>query len=77
MRIKNKVKRKLREGRPTLGSWIMIGELASAEIMADAGFDWITVPLVNSGAEAEAAVKAAQGLRSCSPTIERSSITNL
>ncbi len=128
MRIKNKVKRKLREGRPTLGSWIMIGDLASAEIMADAGFDWITVdmehpaityetlpvllagsrahgpetcvrvednnpavikrvldcgaggiivPLVNSGAEAEAAVKAARGLRSCSPTIERSSITNL
>jgi len=55
----------------------MIGELASAEIMADAGIDWITVPPVNSGAEAEAAVKAARGLRSCSPTIERSSITNL
>jgi 2-dehydro-3-deoxyglucarate aldolase len=45
MLIENKVKRKLREGRPTLGSWIMIGDLASAEIMADAGFDWITVDM--------------------------------
>jgi 2-dehydro-3-deoxyglucarate aldolase len=45
MRIENKVKTKLREGLPTFGSWIMIGELAAAEIMADAGFDWITVDM--------------------------------
>jgi 2-keto-3-deoxy-L-rhamnonate aldolase RhmA len=111
MRIENKVKQKIRKGLPTFGSWIMIGDLAVAEIMAGAGFDWITVdmehtpityetlpvllsgirahgaesfvriednnpvvikrvldcgaggiivPLVNSGAEAEAAVKAAK-----------------
>jgi 2-keto-3-deoxy-L-rhamnonate aldolase RhmA len=45
MRIQNKVKEKLRNGRPTFGSWLMIGDLASAEIMAAAGFDWITVDM--------------------------------
>jgi 2-dehydro-3-deoxyglucarate aldolase len=96
MRVENKVKQKLRDRRPTVGSWIMIGDLASAEILAGAGFDWITVdmehtsityetlpvllagirahgaetfvrgaggiivPLVNSGKEAEAAVRSAK-----------------
>jgi 2-keto-3-deoxy-L-rhamnonate aldolase RhmA len=45
MRIENKVKQKLRDGLPTFGSWLMIGDLASAEIMAGAGFDWITVDM--------------------------------
>jgi 2-keto-3-deoxy-L-rhamnonate aldolase RhmA len=45
MRVENKVKQKLRKGQPTFGSWIMIGDLACAEIMAGAGFDWITVDM--------------------------------
>ncbi|MBN1395957.1 MAG: hypothetical protein JW959_13125 [Pirellulales bacterium] len=38
-------KHKLRDGRPALGGWIMIGHPAVAEIMAGEGFDWIGVDL--------------------------------
>jgi len=45
MKIQNKVKRKIREGRPACGSWLMIGDLAVAEILAGAGYDWIAVDM--------------------------------
>lgn len=45
MLMHNKVKHKLEAGRPSLGSWIMIGHQASAEILAGAGFDWIAVDM--------------------------------
>jgi 2-keto-3-deoxy-L-rhamnonate aldolase RhmA len=45
MLLHNNVKHKLRAGKPSLGSWVMIGHQASAEILAGAGFDWITVDM--------------------------------
>jgi len=45
MMMHSDVKRKLGVGEPTLGSWIMIGHQASAEILAGAGFDWIVVDM--------------------------------
>ena len=35
----------LSEGRVTLGAWIQVGHPAVAEILADAGFDWVCVDL--------------------------------
>jgi 2-dehydro-3-deoxyglucarate aldolase len=40
---KNDVKRKLRAGLPSIGSWITIAHPSIAEIMALAGFDWLTI----------------------------------
>jgi 2-dehydro-3-deoxyglucarate aldolase len=45
MRVVNRVKEKIRRGEPTFGTWLMIGDLASAEILADAGFDWIVIDM--------------------------------
>jgi 2-keto-3-deoxy-L-rhamnonate aldolase RhmA len=45
MVVHNKVKHALKAGRPSLGSWIMIGHQACAEILAGAGFDWIAVDM--------------------------------
>jgi 2-keto-3-deoxy-L-rhamnonate aldolase RhmA len=45
MLLHNQVKHTLKAGKPCLGSWIMIGHQASAEILAAAGFDWITVDM--------------------------------
>jgi len=45
VKVKSKVKQKIRNGELSLGSWIMMGHLAVAEIMAQAGFDWITVDM--------------------------------
>ena len=40
---------------PSLGSWITIGHPAVAEIMAAAGFDWLTVDLEHSAISIERA----------------------
>jgi len=39
----NHVKRALREGRPTAGSWLHLCSGISAEIMSRAGFDWLMI----------------------------------
>ncbi|OHB58680.1 MAG: hypothetical protein A2Y12_14210 [Planctomycetes bacterium GWF2_42_9] len=39
----NAVKEKLKTGQVSLGGWIQIGHPAIAEIMAQAGFDWIAL----------------------------------
>lgn len=38
----------LRENRLTIGSWISMAHPAIAEIMSDAGFDWLTVDMEHS-----------------------------
>jgi 4-hydroxy-2-oxoheptanedioate aldolase len=42
MRI-NKVKQKLRRGQPTIGTWLSMGHLHAARILARCGFDWLTL----------------------------------
>ena len=44
----NSLKEKLRKKELTIGSWISLGNTAIAEIMANAGFDWIVVDLEHS-----------------------------
>jgi 2-keto-3-deoxy-L-rhamnonate aldolase RhmA len=41
----NWVKRRLASGKPTLGSWITIAHPTVAEVMAQAGFDWLVVDM--------------------------------
>lgn len=41
--ITSKVKQKLRAGEPVLGSWLLLGSPASAEIMARLGFDFLII----------------------------------
>ena len=42
---KNVVKEKLQRGEPSLGTWISTGHPLVAEILAHAGFDWLTVDM--------------------------------
>lgn len=42
------LKERLRSGEPTVGSWLNLASSAIAEIMADAGFDWLVVDLEHS-----------------------------
>lgn len=42
------LKRKLKSGALTVGSWITIGDMSIAEIMVNAGFDWLTVDMEHS-----------------------------
>jgi len=39
------VRDKIQAGQPTIGSWMQIPSTSVAEIMGDAGYDWVTVDL--------------------------------
>lgn len=39
----NRVKQLLRDGKPAIGSFLNIPSIASAELMANVGFDWLVV----------------------------------
>jgi 4-hydroxy-2-oxoheptanedioate aldolase len=44
----NLAKRKLREGKPTFGTWLSLDNLHTARVLARAGFDWLTLDLEHS-----------------------------
>lgn len=46
--MKTGLKEKLKNKQVTVGSWISIGHPAIAEIMAGAGFDWLTIDMEHS-----------------------------
>jgi 4-hydroxy-2-oxoheptanedioate aldolase len=63
----NHAKRAIREGRPTIGTWLSLASVIAAERMALAGFDWLTIDLEHAPTNWEtastmAAVVAAQGV---------------
>ena len=44
----NPVKKTLKEGRPSVGTWLSLGSITAARFMARAGFDWLTVDIEHS-----------------------------
>jgi len=44
----NYVKQKLREGKPSFGTWLSLDSLHTARVLARAGFDWLTLDLEHS-----------------------------
>jgi 4-hydroxy-2-oxoheptanedioate aldolase len=44
----NYAKQKLREGKPSFGTWLSLDNLHSARVLARAGFDWLTLDLEHS-----------------------------
>ena len=47
MRV-NPVKTKLREGKPTFGTWLSLGNLHATRVLARMGFDWLTLDMEHS-----------------------------
>ena len=43
--IENRLKRMLREGKRTAGAWLQIASPFTAEILAQAGFDWLIIDM--------------------------------
>jgi len=67
----NSLKSKLRNRQLTIGSWITLGHSSIAEIMAKAGFDWLTVDMEHSAitlAEAQQLVQVIE-LSGCVPLV--------
>src|SRR6266436_4228865 len=44
----NPVKRALREGQPSVGTWLSLGSITAARFLARAGFSWLTVDIEHS-----------------------------
>ncbi|HHX38917.1 MAG TPA: 2-dehydro-3-deoxyglucarate aldolase [Armatimonadetes bacterium] len=58
----NEVKRQLREGETTLGSWLTLPDVIAAHYMARAGFDWLTVDMEHSPTSLETATLMFQAI---------------
>jgi len=58
----NPVKKKLLEGKVSFGSWILAGNPVIAEVMAQAGFDWIAADMEHSEMDVKAFADVARGL---------------
>src|SRR3984957_8387154 len=41
----NPVKQILKQGRPSVGTWLSLGSITACRFMAHAGFDWLTVDI--------------------------------
>jgi len=41
----NPVKQKLREGKPSFGTWLSLGSLFATRVLARMGFDWLTLDM--------------------------------
>jgi 2-dehydro-3-deoxyglucarate aldolase/4-hydroxy-2-oxoheptanedioate aldolase len=64
----NHVKRALREGRPTAGSWLHLCSASSAEIMSRAGFDWLLIDMEHGHVDYQTLLAQLQAIEG-SPTI--------
>jgi 2-keto-3-deoxy-L-rhamnonate aldolase RhmA len=58
----NPVKKKLKEGKVSLGSWIQIGHPAVAEVLSRAGFDWIAADMEHTDIGIEGFTDIARGM---------------
>ncbi len=44
----NPVKQKLRDGKPSFGTWLSLGDLYATRVLARLGFDWLTLDIEHS-----------------------------
>ena len=44
----NPVKQKLREGKPTFGTWLSLGNLHATRVLARSGWEWLTLDIEHS-----------------------------
>lgn len=59
------LKKKLQAGKLTIGSWITMGHHSIPEIMAQAGFEWLTVDMEHSAIDFDEAQKLIQVIDLC------------
>ena len=57
----NRVKRALREGTVTVGSWVTMEGTLGAELMANAGFDWLLIDMEHGPLSMTAAQSSSNG----------------
>ena len=59
------IKKKLRGGVLSLGTWQMIGNTTISEILCDAGFDWIAIDMEHTGIDVDVALELIRVIDRC------------
>jgi 2-dehydro-3-deoxyglucarate aldolase len=59
------LKRKLKNNRLTIGSWVTIGHSAVVEIMSSAGFEWLVIDMEHTSINMETAHNLIVTIQSC------------
>ena len=54
----NPVRTKLKNGQPSVGTWLTLADTVSAQLMATSGLDWLTIELEHSHLTIEHAARA-------------------
>jgi 4-hydroxy-2-oxoheptanedioate aldolase len=74
----NPVKQKIRRGEPTIGTWLSLTSVIAAEMMATAGFDWLTIDLEHAPTNWETAMSmvAVVGAQGVAPLVRIPSSTD-
>lgn len=65
--MKNSIRNRLRRGEPVIGSWINTASPVVAELMAAAGFDFLTIDAEHSPVDLLTALQLFQAIRSGNP----------
>jgi 4-hydroxy-2-oxoheptanedioate aldolase len=67
----NPVKQKLRDGKPTFGTWLSLADLHGARVLARMGFDWLNLDMEHSAIDwsQAAAIFAAVADAGCVPLV--------
>src|SRR5688572_32868308 len=55
---KNQVRHKLKQGQPSIGTWLTLPDVVAARLMARVGFDWLTVELEHTPTNLETAANS-------------------
>src|SRR3954470_18089576 len=55
---KNHVRAKLKQGQPSIGTWLTLPDTVAARLMARVGFDWLTVELEHTPVNWETAANS-------------------
>lgn len=61
--VENRLKRMLREGKRTAGAWLQIASPFTAEILAQAGFDWLIIDMEHGPGDILALVSQLQAMK--------------
>jgi 2-keto-3-deoxy-L-rhamnonate aldolase RhmA len=69
--LASKIQEKLRRGEVSLGSWISMGHVSSAEILASAGFEWIVIDTEHTAIDVSEVLRLIMAIegRGCIPLV--------
>ena len=63
MAFENRLKQTLREGKKTAGAWLQIASPITAEIMSQAGFDWLMIDMEHGPVDILALIAQLQAMK--------------